>query len=179
MEKYQNPEEAVESLGLYGPLVIADFGAGGGYFTIPLAKKISKEGVVYALDILEAPLEVVRNKARSEHLYNIETMRADLERPHGSNLGNECADVVLVGHILFQAPEKEAIIAEAFRVLKKNGKLVVVEWSTNSLSLIGPKTSSRVSKEVIVKLLARVNFMIEKEFELGEHYFGIIARKHE
>jgi ubiquinone/menaquinone biosynthesis C-methylase UbiE len=177
MEHFQNPEEVVDAMNFYGPMLVADFGAGAGYFSIPIAKKISKEGIVYAFDIQEPPLEVLRKKARDAHLYNVRTIRADLETPDGSGLVRESIDRVIIANILFQAPQKQIILHEAFRILKKEGKIIIVEWNNVVSSILGPKQEHRLSKEQIDAWLSGLGCNFEKEFSIGEHHIGLTYKK--
>ncbi|MEK7576724.1 MAG: class I SAM-dependent methyltransferase [Patescibacteria group bacterium] len=177
MESFRNPEETIDSMDFYGPMIIADFGAGVGYFSIPIAKKIAKEGIVYAFDIQEAPLEILRKKATSSHLYNIQTMRADLERPGGSNLAQESIDRVIIANILFQATQKQQVLQEAVRILKKGGKIIIVEWNTAAVQVFGPRGEVRLSKEQIENFLTPMGCAIEKEFSIGDHHSGYVYTK--
>ncbi len=174
MYQHHIPDRATEALDLYGPMIVADFGAGSGYFAISAAQKISREGRVLAFDIREEPLEVLRSSARTAHLYNIETYRANLEENHGSHLADEGVDRIILAHILFQAHDKSAIIKEALRILKHGGKMLVVEWSTSRL---GPRQEHRVSPSTLENTLSSHGFAIEKKLVLGDHYYGVIAQK--
>ncbi|MEK7150746.1 MAG: class I SAM-dependent methyltransferase [Patescibacteria group bacterium] len=177
MQSFRNPEEAIDSMDFYGAMLVADFGSGIGYFALPIAKKIAKEGVVYAFDIQEAPLEILRKKASSSHLYNIQTMRADLERAGGSSLMQESIDRVVIANILFQATQKQQILQEAVRILKKSGKIIIVEWDTAIVQFFGPRGEARLSKEQIKNLLTPMGCALEKEFSIGDHHSGYVYIK--
>lgn len=175
MRQFKKPSEVIEALNLYGPMVIADFGAGAGLFTIPSAEHISSDGKVFALDIQEEPLEVLRADARSRHLHNVHTMRVNLELPGGSKLKDASVDVVLATHILFQTEKKNNVAHEAFRVLKKGGILVVVEWYMGSP--VGPRVQDRIPKDIATSLILPLGFHIQEEFLMGNHSYGIILKK--
>ena len=78
---FLRPEQIVQQLGLKKGDYVADFGAGHGYFTIPIARLVGGDGRVYALDIQKPVLEVIRAKAKLEHLLNVELMWVNLEAP--------------------------------------------------------------------------------------------------
>ena len=146
-------------------------------FSIPAAEKISGTGVIYALDIQEPPLALLRKRAREKHLYNIQTIRSDLEKHGGSHLKDAAADRVIIANILFQAPDKNAVLREAFRILKKSGKLIIVEWRSDSTGSIGPRRAGRITKEALIDLLAAHPASYEKEFDIGDHHYGIVYKK--
>lgn len=177
MQTFEQLEDLIDSCNFYGPLTVADFGSGAGFFAIPIARRISGDGKIYALDIQEPPLEALRKKARGEYLNRIQTMRADLETPRGSRLKDESADWVVMANILFQAPDKQAILNEAYRILKKGGKMLIVEWTTKSQALLGPRHEVRIEPEKLKSWLASSRLAIAQEFSLGDFHYGVIAVK--
>lgn len=177
MPHITRPEDVVELMHLHGPMVVADFGSGAGFFTIPIAERLSQKGIVYALDIQEEPLEVVRTTARTRQLHNVRTLRADIEKIGGSHVKTSSVDRVLISHVLFQSAHQKSILEEAFRILKKGGTLVVVEWSAKSPLPHGPKKDMRILKPNMLSLLLEVGFIKKREFDFGDHSYGIIAVK--
>src|SRR3989338_9848578 len=94
-QTFLEPERIVRYFGLERGDHAADFGAGHGYFTIPIARAVGGEGRVYALDIQKAALDIIRAKAKLEHLLNIDLIWADLDMPHGSRIKDKTLDFVL------------------------------------------------------------------------------------
>lgn len=156
--------------------VIADFGAGHGYFTIPLARTTGPEGKVYAIDIQKAGLTVIRTKAQLEHLLQIELVWADLDRPRGSQLPDTSVDLVFMSNILFQSEKKTDILEEAHRVLKPGGRAIVIEWKPGEPSF-GPPVSLRVSRETTEKAAAHAGLTLERELPVGSHHYGLLFSK--
>lgn len=154
----------------------ADFGAGHGYFTIPMARLVGGDGRVYALDIQKTALDIIRSKARIEHLLNIELICADLDEPRGSKLKDKFLDFVLISNILFQMERKERLLGEAFRVLREKSTLAVVEWDETSTPL-GPPLNVRVRKQDAIRLAQEAGFRLEREFEAGSHHYGLLFQK--
>ena len=109
-DNFLHPERIIGLLEIQKGSVIADFGAGHGYFTIPLARATGPDGRVYAIEIQKAGLTVIRTKAKLEHLLHIELVWADLDRPNGSQLKEASVDLVLMANILFQSEKKSDII---------------------------------------------------------------------
>lgn len=172
---FLSPDNVIGEFGIKQGMKIADFGCGAGYFTIPIAKSIGENGVVYAFDVLKTALESVRSKAKIEGLLNIETAWANLELLGGSKLRDESLDLVLLANILFQSPKKADIIKEAKRTLKKGGKMVIIEWQKNQL--FGPPEKLIVSKDLVQELAKKQNLKLEKEFSAGRHHWGMVFTK--
>jgi len=170
---FLNPERIVNFLPeIKQGDVIADFGCGHGYFAIPIAKKVGSEGKVFALDILEKALEATRSKARLEGVENIETIRCNLEK--NSTLADESVDVVLIANLLFQTEDDEGVIREAKRVLKKGGKIIVIDWKKDSP--LGPR-GKRISEDELKNLMQKEGLNFVREFETDRFHFGMIFEK--
>jgi len=169
------PDNIIKEFGIKEGMRIADFGCGAGYFTIPIAKSVGENGVVYALDVLKTSLESVRSKAKIEGLLNIKTVWANLEISGGSKLKDESSDIVSLANILFQSPKKADIIEEAKRILKKKGKMIIIEWQEDQP--LGPPKKLIVSKNLVQELVKKQGFKLEKEFSAGKHHWGMVFVK--
>jgi len=173
MEGFLNPNEVLKQLNLTKDMIAADFGCGSGGWTIPLAK-ILQDGFVYAIDILNEPLSALKSKADLERVRNIKTIRANLESKNGSTIADNSVDWVLMINLLFQLEQKGNVLEEAKRILKKGGKLLVIEWKVNSIQ--GPK-EGKISEEEAKKIAEDCGFELEKEFEAGYYHYGLIFKK--
>ncbi len=175
-DNFLHPERIIGLLEINKGSVIADFGAGHGYFTIPLARATGPDGRVYAIEIQKAGLTVIRTKAKLEHLLHIELVWADLDRPNGSQLKEESVDLVLMANVLFQSEKKTNIMQEAHRVLKLGARALVIEWKPDEPSF-GPPVSLRVSADEVQKTATRAGLTFEREIPVGSHHYGIIFKK--
>ncbi len=173
MDTFLNPEEVLDKLELRLDMVAAEFGCGSGGFTIPLAKKL-EDGLVYAIDIQEAPLSVLKSRFLLERITNIKIIRSDLEGPRGSTLADSSLDLVLMINILFQADKKNVLFVEAKRVLKKGGELLVIDWLVDASQ--GP-AKGRISEEKTKEIAKKAGFKPIKEFKTGKYHYGIIFSK--
>lgn len=174
--KFIDPEKITSDLNIEAGMKIADFGCGTGYFTFPMAKKVGSDGVVYALDILKEKIENISSQAKLLGLNNIVTKRVNLEREKGSGLASSSLDWVLLVNVLFQNKNKDAIIQEAKRVLKNQGKILVIEWQPLDSS-IGPDKKLRISQEELVTILDRNNLGIISEPTIGHFHYGLVLVK--
>ena len=171
---FLQPEEIIQQLNIGKEIVIADFGCGAGYFTIPLAK-IAEQGKVYALDILDTALESVQSRAKIEGLFNIEVRNCDLEKLGKSGLEDNSIDLVLLANILFQSSQKPAIIKEAKRVLKRGGEIVIIDWKANQP--MGPPENLIVSLDLAKKITKEQGLNFKKEFPVDKYHWGAVFVK--
>jgi ubiquinone/menaquinone biosynthesis C-methylase UbiE len=171
-----DPEHIVEQLDLAQGIHVADFGAGAGYFSVATAERIGPAGVVYVLDIQQELLTKVTHLAKKHHLSSLVYIHADLETERGSTLSDESVDVVLMVNILFQIEQKQAMLDEAFRILKQGGGLLVVDWK-ESFGGLGPQPEY-VLQEGLAKTLAKdVGFSPVKSIDAGSYHYGLIFKK--
>lgn len=174
--KFIDPEAIIAQLDIEAGSVAVDFGCGPGYFSIPFAKSVGRDGHVYSLDILPQALETVASKSKNLGITNIETKRVNLERENGSKMANESVDWVILKDVLFQNQNKEIIIAEAKRILKAEGRVIVVEWN-QSESSIGPEMEIRVKQNDLKKMFEQIGFSIEKDIKAGDFHYAFVAKK--
>ena len=173
---FVKPEAVIDALDVRPGMVAADFGSGAGFYTTVLARRLGESGKVYAFDIRKEMLEVVRSKARTFGLTNLEAIWADLEKPEGSHLKNSSADLVIISNILFQVEKKSNLAAEAFRILKPGGRVTLVEWAEDEKPF-GPPLRDRVNRKEAEDLFLKQGFLFEKEFHAGEHHYGLVLKK--
>jgi ubiquinone/menaquinone biosynthesis C-methylase UbiE len=169
---FLNPNNVLDQLELHDDMSAAEFGSGSGGFSIPLAKKLS-EGIVYAIDILAEPLSALKSRARLENIKNIRLIKSNLEKPNGSTLVADSLDLVVIPNVLFEIEDKNSIILEAKRVLKKRGLLVIIDWREGAMQ--GPAV--KIAKPEVLKLAEKNGFKYEKDIETGNYHYGLVFRK--
>ncbi|PDM25799.1 hypothetical protein CP083_07145 [Candidatus Bathyarchaeota archaeon B24-2] len=121
-------EEVLRSIGIKKGFVVLDFGCGSGNYTIPAARIVGEEGVVYALDKDEEALDELMRRAESEGLNNVR--RIDTKGEVNLKLDDESVDVVLLYDIFWYFPLSDPrltrLLKEAYRVLRGSGLLSVL-----------------------------------------------------
>lgn len=154
---------------------MADFGAGVGHHAILLAKQVGEAGIVYAVEIQKDLLTTLHNQAKKEGLENVHPILGDIETPGGSTLADHSVDRVLIINTLFQLEQKSECLQEAKRILKSDGKVALIDWK-DSFSHLGPHPDQVITKEKALSLVKEAGFELEKEFEAGDHHYGMLFR---
>lgn len=172
-----DPARIAANLGVKLGDHVADFGSGKGYFTIPFARLVGRDGKVYAVDIQDSALDEVRSRAAFEHILNIEYIRTDLDEHEGSHLQDRFIDLVIMANVLFQADNKDALLREAWRVLRQGGRLAMIEWDTASDSPLGPPPPLRLKKEAVRGYAIQAGFEYDREFAAGPYHYGLLFIK--
>ncbi|MEW5805466.1 MAG: class I SAM-dependent methyltransferase [Patescibacteria group bacterium] len=170
-----NLVQVIQQAGISPAETIADFGAGSGFIAMELAKAVGPNGKVYAIDILEDPLDALESRAKTEKFFQIETIKSDLEKTNGSTLEPNSCDWVLVANLLFQIENPETIIKEANRILKPGGKILAIEWLPEKL--ISQQGHFFHQPDEIKKILTANNFIPVKELKPSQSHYGLIFQK--
>ena len=173
---FVDPDSIVKILDILPGMKVADCGAGSGFYSIPIAKRVGGAGKIYALDIRKESLEIIRSKAREQRLVNIEVLRANLDHKEGSHLKSDSVDLVIISNILFQMENKKHLAEEAYRILKPSGRVVLIEWDEEKKSF-GPPLAHRVNRRDAEEIFLKIGFNFEKEFAAGENHYGLILKK--
>ena len=124
-EKEENPEGALDALGLRPGMVVADVGAGTGYMSLRMAKRVGPQGMVYANDLQPEMLRRLRANAAKAGLTNIETVQgeeADPKLPAGR------MDLVLLVDVYHEFSKPREMIDKIRESLKPDGRLVLLEY---------------------------------------------------
>lgn len=167
---FLDPIAIINNLDLDPQMIAADFGCGSGGWAIPLAKKL-EDGKVYAIDILEEALNALKSKLRIEKIYNIETVKGNVEK--GVRILSETCDLVLMTNLLFEVDKKKEVLKEGKRILRKGGKILITDWKEGVP--LGPE--KKVSTTEIKKIAEDLGLIVEKEFEAGKFHFGLLLTK--
>jgi predicted methyltransferase len=126
-EAWQKPDEIMDVLGIADGAAVADIGAGAGWFTIRLARRVGPNGVVYAQDVQPQMLAAIRRRVSREGLKNVETRLASDRSP---NLPTRALDVVLVVDVYssVEGAGRVAFLRNLVAALKPGGRIGVVEY---------------------------------------------------
>jgi ubiquinone/menaquinone biosynthesis C-methylase UbiE len=173
---FSDPRNNIEQLMLSDGAVVADFGAGSGFYSIEAAKAVAPRGKVYAVDAQRELLSRLKKEAARQGAHNIEVLAGDLERLGGSRIKENSCDAVIASNILFMISDKKSFLNEAKRILKKDGRLLLVDWAA-SFSQTGPHADHVIYKDDAVKLALSVGFELDREIHAGSHHYGIIFHK--
>jgi ubiquinone/menaquinone biosynthesis C-methylase UbiE len=164
---WQMPDRVIDALGLRAGSLVADVGAGTGYFSVRVAKTIPA-GTVYAVDIEPKMLEHVAKRAMAEGLSNIVPVQATIKGPSLP----KPVDVVLIVDTYHHLPNRSAYFADLRKLLTPTGRVAIVdfrkdapegpppEFRFNAAQIIGEMQKAGYELEVRHDFLPRQHFLI-------------------
>jgi len=122
---WQKPEQIMDALAIADGAAVADIGAGAGWFTIHLARRVGPNGVVYAQDVQRQMLEAIRRRVEREGLKNVKTLLGEDSDPH---LPARSLDAVLVVDVYPEVASRVTFLRNAAAALKPGGRIGIVNY---------------------------------------------------
>jgi ubiquinone/menaquinone biosynthesis C-methylase UbiE len=169
---FTDPIKNLKAFDLRENMIVADLGAGTGFYTVPVAKMVPM-GKVYAIEIQKDFLTTIRNKVTEAHLGNVECLLGDVEKIGGTKIKDKIVDAIIVSNIFFQIEDKDKFLEETKRILKLSGKLLFIDWS-DGLSSFGPSFDKVVPKNKAREMFEKKGFVWQQDIDAGAHHYGII-----
>jgi ubiquinone/menaquinone biosynthesis C-methylase UbiE len=124
-ETEEAPSRAIEALDLKPGMVVADIGAGSGYYASRMAKRVGPTGRVYATDIQPGMIAILERRITSEGLTNVTTVLGAMDDPR---LPPKSIDLAIMVDVYHELQEPQVFLQRLKEVFKPGGRLVLVEF---------------------------------------------------
>ena len=164
-DAWQKPHAVIEALALKPDAVVADLGAGTGYFATRLANMLPK-GTVYAVDVEPEMVKYLGERAKREGLKNLSPVAA---RPDDARLPAK-VDLILLVDVYHHVENRERYFRKLATSLKPGGRLAVIDFRLDSPE--GPPREARIPPEKVKAELAGAGYVLASEHGfLPRQYF--------
>ena len=124
-ESEEEPDHAIDVLRIAKGSTVADIGAGSGYMTVKLARKVGAEGKVFANDIQPGMLELLSKRVTKSKITNVTTVLGSQEDPR---LPLDALDLVLMVDVYHELSQPQLMLRHIKASLKPTGRLVLLEY---------------------------------------------------
>jgi ubiquinone/menaquinone biosynthesis C-methylase UbiE len=128
----EEPDRAIDVLKIEKGSTVADIGAGSGYMTVKLAKKVGPQGRVYANDIQPAMLELLNKRITKSKIANVSVVLGMQDDPR---LPVETLDLVLMVDVYHELSQPQLMLRHIRASLKPGGRLVLLEYRKEDPSI--------------------------------------------
>jgi SAM-dependent methyltransferase len=170
-DAWQKPEEVLDALRLNTTARVADLGAGTGYFSVRIARRLP-EGKVFAVDIEPDMLRYLAERAHREHLHALVPVQASAE---ATNLP-EPVDLVLVVDTYHHIGNRVAYFSRLAASLRPNGRLAIVDFKADAPE--GPLPEQRVPPDKVTAELTAAGYTLVATHDfLPRQYLLVFERK--
>ena len=169
----EHPEEALDAIGILPGSVVGDVGAGVGYFTEKLARRVGPNGKVFVNDIQPEMLTQLRKNMAKLGIGNVQTIVGAEDDPH---LPANTLDLVLLVDVYHEFSKPQAMLRHIRESLKQNGRLVLLEYRKEDPNVPIREEHKMTVKQVRTELEPE-GFRFEKSMETLPQQHILIFRK--
>jgi SAM-dependent methyltransferase len=172
--RFLPPDAVLNALPLSPGIVIADVGAGTGYFSFPLAKAIGTGGRLFAVDIQDEMLSLLRQKLnRADAPDNIVLVHGEAK---ATTLVDHSCDLVFLANVWHEIPDHAAALQETRRILKANGTLAILDWRPDTEHPPGPPLEHRIPAQDVCRDLRSHGFRCDSPLQVGQYSYIVVAK---
>jgi predicted methyltransferase len=166
----QRPDEVVAVLRLRDGDVVADLGAGTGYFTRRLAKAVAPSGRVFAVDIQPEMIDLLKRNVEKAGLTNVVPVLGTGDDPR---LPVSSLDWILLVDVYHELQQPKAMLARMREALKPTGRIALVEYRLEGTSALHIREAHRMSPKQVLAEWEPAGFRLVKrhEFLPTQHFF--------
>jgi ubiquinone/menaquinone biosynthesis C-methylase UbiE len=175
-DAWQHPDQVMDKLGIAEASVVADVGAGAGWFTIRLARRVGPNGTIFAEDVQPEMLAAISRRVNALGLTNVKPILgkgSDPRLPAGS------LDAVLMVDAYHELDDREArlsLLRNLAKALRPNGRIGLIDFRLEGTGP-GPANEERVSPETVVSDAKAAGLeLLSHETFLPYQYFLIFKR---
>ena len=170
-EAMEKPEQVLDALKIQPGDVVADVGAGSGFFTVKLSRRVGPTGKVYAVDIQKEMLDLIRQKIDRMGLGNIEPVLGETADPH---LPPQAIDLIFIVDAYHEFQEPLSLVKRLREALKPDGRLMIIEYKSEYAYI---RPLHKMEESQIVGELKLGGFTLSKRFDLLENQHMLIFKK--
>lgn len=145
-DAWQRPDQIMDALQIGEGSVVADLGAGGGWFTVRLARRVGPNGRVYAEDIQPQMIEAIERRVKREALRNVTTK---LGTPVDPRIPEASVDAVLIVDAYHEMEQPVKLLTNVAKTLKPGGVIGIVNYKKDGGGP-GPAMDDRVDAEKVI-----------------------------
>jgi len=172
---YQKPDQIMDALGIADGAHVADIGAGAGWFTTRLARRVGPNGVVYAQDVQPQMLYAIKRRVQREGLLNVRTVLGEGSSP---NLPPHALDAVLVVDAYPEVPvaDRVTFLKNLALGLKPNGRIGIVNYKLGGGGPGPDDPSLRVPRAAVERDAAAASLKVRSSGNLPYQYLLVLGR---
>jgi predicted methyltransferase len=172
-DEWQQPDKIMDALGIYDGNRVADVAAGGGWFTIRLARRVGPNGRVYAEDINLIMIESIQHATEREGLRNVDRILGKTSDPRLPS-GLQAA---LIVDSYFYLEDPIGVLRNTAAALAPTGRLGIVDFKKDGAGGPGPELDRRIDPDVIVRAAAAAGLKLRSHETFLRYQYLLVFGK--
>ena len=174
-EAWQKPDQVMDALRIAEGTIVADLGAGGGWFTMRLARRVGRQGRVYAVDVQRLMIEAIRRRVQREGLTNV-VVPVQGEYFDPKLPADARTDAVLIVDAFHEMEDPVLLLKNVSRTLRPQGRIGIIDYREGDGGP-GPDAAERVPPSVVISQAAAAGLkLVEQHKFLPYQYFLIFGK---
>ena len=172
-DEWMKPDEVVKALDLKNGEVVADIGAGSGYFSRRFARAVAPDGKVYAVDIAADILAYLKERAEKENLRDLVTV---VSRPDDPMLSANSVDLAFFCDTTHHIENRVNFYRALFPAIKEHGRMAIIDYPPDSPHA-PHKPDQLVPRSQVISEAEAAGFKYVKDFKFLPYNYFLIFEK--
>ncbi|MFP5228013.1 MAG: class I SAM-dependent methyltransferase [Acidobacteriota bacterium] len=173
-QKFLPADEVIDRLQLREGDVVADIGAGTGYFTLPMAARVGRRGSVLAVDVSPEMLDRLRARLEQAEVHNVQSAKGEAS---ATGLADRSCDVVFLANVWHEFDDHDAVLAEVRRLLRPEGRVAILDWRPDVEPDHGPPPAHRIGAANAGKALEAAGFTVGPASNVGHYAWMLVGNR--
>ena len=172
-----DPSRVLSAIGLKAGETFLDAGSGDGYMSIAASSIVGENGRVYAVDIYEESMNILKNEIKEKKIKNIIPIIADISEK--IPIEDEIIDICYMANVLHgfvQNEDTDGVMKEITRIIKPQGVFAVIEFKKED-STHGPPMHVRITPDEVKNIVENYDLTVKSIKDVGTYHYAVIAAK--
>jgi predicted methyltransferase len=170
---WQQPERVMDALNIADSARVADIGAGGGWFTSYLARRVGPNGMVFAQDVQPAMIDAINRRMKAEGQLNVRTILGTLDDPRLPG----GLQAVLIVDTYPQLPDPVTVLKRTAESLIPGGRIGIVDFKNDGAGGPGPPIEHRVAPEIVTRDARSAGLVLASQERFLRYQYMLVFTK--
>jgi SAM-dependent methyltransferase len=169
-DQWQMPQQVLDALQLSKGSVVADIGAGGGYFTEKLCRRVGASGHIYATDVQDVMIRKLEKRVQKRGLANVSVIRGEFNDP---KLPAGKCDWLFLSSVYKEIDGRSAYMTTARQALKNKGRVAIIEYRVDAKAP-GPPRKYRLPEQQVIAEMEAAGFRLVERFDFLPREYSLV-----
>ncbi len=169
-ENYQKPNDVLDALALKPGEVVADIGAGSGYFTVRFSNALKESGKVYAVDVSQDMIDYMNRRFQETNARNVTTVMAAADDPR---LPDASVDRIFICDTWHHIENRSQYLTRLKRALRAGGQIIMIDFQKRDLP-VGPPIDMKIAREDLIQEMESSGFRLVQEHAFLPYQYFLV-----